>query len=77
MNRVKSRSESRERYPMQSRDKKQCLSVGKAAMSAGVSTRTVLRWFAQGKVTGYKTKGGHRRVSADSLRLMKPYKRKR
>lgn len=37
--------------------------IGEAALLLGVCTKTVRRWDAAGKVSCYRTVGGHRRIS--------------
>jgi putative resolvase len=43
------------------------LSVGDAAALLGVHTDTLRRWEKVGRLTGYRTPGGHRRYAVDEL----------
>ncbi|MBP6484172.1 MAG: helix-turn-helix domain-containing protein, partial [Rhodoferax sp.] len=38
-----------------------------AAVALGVSVSTVIQWVDSGVLTAWKTEGGHRRVSRDSI----------
>ncbi|MDO5677498.1 MAG: MerR family DNA-binding transcriptional regulator [Propionibacteriaceae bacterium] len=41
--------------------------VGEAARKLGVSTRTLHRWEARGKIKPFRTPGGQRRFTADEI----------
>lgn len=47
------------------------LTTRQAAAELGVSLRTVQVWVERGRLEAWKTEGGHRRVSADSVRNLK------
>jgi excisionase family DNA binding protein len=43
------------------------ISIADAARMCGVYNRTVVAWFDQGRLKGYKLPGGHRRICRKSL----------
>lgn len=43
------------------------LSTHEAARRLGVTPMTVIRWFEEGRLVGYRTAGGHRRVQEESV----------
>jgi MerR family transcriptional regulator, light-induced transcriptional regulator len=40
---------------------------GDVARLLGVSPKTVTRWCVEGRLTAFRTPGGHRRIPADAL----------
>lgn len=42
-----------------------------AGNALGVSSVTIARWLDTGKLRGYKTKGGHRRVLREDVERMR------
>ncbi|MBP0020854.1 MAG: helix-turn-helix domain-containing protein, partial [Cyanobacteria bacterium SBLK] len=43
------------------------ISVSEAAKLLGVSTKTIRRWEADGKIKAVRTEGGHRRFEVSDL----------
>ena len=46
-------------------------SIGAAAAILSVSTRTIVRWHASGRIRAYRSPGGHRRVPESEIRRVK------
>lgn len=42
-------------------------SPGDVARLLNVNAKTVTRWCVEGRLTAYRTPGGHRRIPADAL----------
>ncbi|MDZ7729024.1 MAG: helix-turn-helix domain-containing protein [Dehalococcoidia bacterium] len=53
-----------------SRSSQQWLTLGAASQLVGVSESTIRRWSDAGEVRSFRTRGGHRRILEEDLRLM-------
>ena len=51
------------------------LTISQAAKKLNVSTKTLRRWEKAGKITSFRTPGGHRRYDTDSIKSAKNSKR--
>jgi excisionase family DNA binding protein len=51
-------------------DDSEYLAPGEAARRLGVSTWTLNRWERQGKLSAYRTPGGHRRFRDDDIEAL-------
>lgn len=47
------------------------LTPGEVAEIFGVETRTIARWELDGRLTAYRTLGGHRRFKASEVEALK------
>lgn len=48
-----------------------CMTTREAAEALGVSLRTAQIWVERGLLKGWKTEGGHRRITAESVIRLK------
>jgi putative resolvase len=46
------------------------IGIREAAETLGVAPKTLRKWESQGKITSFRTIGGHRRYDLDALRKM-------